>query len=675
MTPQHRIEQLRDELNLHIYRYYVLNEPVISDAEYDLLFRELATLEEAHPELVTPDSPTRRVSGMVAEAFEKVAHPAPILSLANAFDADDVRAWRERIGRIETLPDDLAYVVEPKIDGLTVVLTYEDGLLIQAATRGNGEIGEDITQNVRTINAIPQRIPVDPHSELSAPPYLVVRGEAFFPLDLFETFNAAQAEADAQIYMNPRNAASGSLRQLDSSITASRPLTAYCYDFIAWDGVDIDSQWARLDYLKKMGFPISADVAYAPDIATIAALYEAWQEKRNQINYEIDGLVVKIDDRPLADSLGFVGKDPRGAIALKFPAQETTTKLLGVQVAVGRTGILAPAAMLEPVEIGGVTVRNATLHNYDEIARKDIRLGDTVVVKRAGDVIPYIVGPVVALRNGSEQPIAPPTHCPECATPARRVDGEVAIYCDNASCPAQLVRKVEYFVGKGGMDIDNFGTKTGALLVEKGMIKDVADVYALDRDALLALDGFKDKKVDKLLAGVEASRRAGAEKLFTALGVRFVGEVVAKLLLNAFGSIDAVAAADRDALEAVDGIGPGTADSVLNWFAEAPNQALLEKLRSAGLRFSAETTSASTAAGTLAGKIFVITGTLPSLSRAEAKKLIETHGGKVSSSVSGKTDFLLAGENAGSKLAKAERLNTTILDESALYELTKANVG
>ncbi len=672
MTPQERIAQLRDVINFHLYRYHVLDSPVISDAEYDALYHELLALEQENPELVTPDSPTQRAGAEPLGAFQKVRHPAPILSLSNAFSVEDLFAWRQRIGRYLPDPDiDLDYVAEPKLDGLTVVLTYENGRFTQGATRGNGEVGEDITPNLRTIPAVPQRIPVDPGSDLAVPPYLVVRGEVFFPLDKFEQFNARQLAEERQVYMNPRNAASGSLRQLDPKITAGRPLTLYCYDLVAWrDAAVPDTQWERLDYLRQLGFPVSSDSHYCDNIQAAANVYDSWFAKRNQINYEVDGVVVKINDRPLADRLGFVGKDPRGAVAIKFPAQEKMTKLLRVQVNVGRTGILAPAAMLEPVEIGGVTVRNATLHNYDEIARKDIRIGDTVIVKRAGDVIPYIVGPVADVRDGSEQVIEPPTHCPICGEPALRLPGEVAIYCDNPSCPQQLVRRVEYFVSRGAMDIDGFGGKTGALLADVGLVKDLADIYYLDREALLGLEGFKDKKVDNILNGLEASKSQSPARFLTALGIRFVGSVVAGLLIAEFGSIDALAEASQARLEEVEGIGPGTAVSVTTWFADEHHRALLEKFRHAGLKFQAEQPETEAAGSeALAGLTFVITGTLPTLSRDEAKALIEANGGKVTGSVSKNTDYLLAGEKAGSKLTKAESLGVTIIDEASLQEM------
>lgn len=668
MNPEERIRQLRDSVNFHLYRYHVLDAPIISDAEYDALYRELAALEAEHPDLITPDSPTQRAGAPPLAGFEKVTHPAPILSLANAFSVADLEAWRTRIGRLLPPDTSLTYMVEPKIDGLTVVLTYENGRFVRGATRGDGEVGEDITQNLRTLPAVPKRIPLDPASPMPPPPYLVVRGEAYFPLDRFEAFNAARLAAGEPMYMNPRNAAAGSLRQLDSSITAARPLALLCYDIVAADGAIPDTQQARLAYLSALGFPVSADSQFCPDLAEVIAAYEAWRTRRNAINYEVDGIVVKINDRPLADSLGYVGKDPRGALAMKFPAQEKTTRLLDVQVNVGRTGILAPTAILEPVELGGVIVRNATLHNYDEIARKDIRLGDVVLVKRAGEVIPYVIGPVVEARDGTERPITPPATCPVCGSPAVRVADEVAFYCDNPTCPAQLARRIEYFVSRGAMDIGTFGSKTGDLLIEQGLIHDVADIYFLRREDLLALEGFKDRKVDNLLEGIEASKSAPAERVLTALGIRYVGNVVARLLLDALGSLDRLAAADADRLQTIEGIGPQIAASVVTWFANSQNQRLLARLRQAGLNFSAESI-APPARQPLAGLTFVITGTLPSLKRDEAQALIEQHGGKVTGSVSKSTHYVLAGEAAGSKLSKAQQLGIRIIDEAGLRQL------
>lgn len=668
MTPEEQIAKLRNEINYHLYRYHVLDSPVISDSEYDALYRQLQALETEHPELITADSPTQRAGAAPQDAFPKVAHPRPILSLMNAFDTDGLRAWRARIGRLLPDPDmHLEYVVEPKLDGLTVVLTFREGRFTEGATRGDGEVGEGITANLRTLRGLPKRIPVDPESGLQPPPYLVVRGEVFFPLDKFEQLNAERLAAGEALYMNPRNTAAGSLRQLDPAKTAERPLRLYCYDIVSSDGVDLPTtQWERLAFLRELGFPVSPDNRLCRSLDEVVAAYDDWIARRNQINYEVDGCVVKINDRVLADSLGFVGKDPRGALAMKFPAQEKTTRLIGVQVNVGRTGVLAPNAVLEPVEIGGTIVRNATLHNFDEIERKDIRIGDRVVVKRAGDVIPYVIGPVVDLRDGTERPIERPVVCPVCGEPVAELPDEVALYCENPACPAQLVRRVEYFVSRGAMDIQSFGTQTSSLLIEKGLIHDAADIYYLKRDDLLELEGFKAKKVDNLLAGIEASKQQPPERVLTALGIRFVGNIVAALLLGELKSIDAIAAADQERLQQIEGVGPQTAVAVVDWFSKEPNQSVVEKLRAAGLRFEVEEKATGAGGQLLAGLTFVITGTLPTLSRDEATDFIQAHGGKVTGSVSKNTDYLLAGEAAGSKLAKAQELGVAIIDEDAL---------
>ena len=667
MTPDERIQQLRREINYHLYRYHVLDSPVISDAEYDALYRALAALEAEHPELVTPESPTQRAGAAAADIFAKVRHPAPILSLMNAFNADDLRAWRARIGRLLPADTHLEYVVEPKLDGLTVVLHYRDGRFAQGATRGDGEVGEDVTANLRTLHGVPKRIPVDPRQSLRTPDYLVVRGEVFLPLDKFEALNAERLAAGEPLYMNPRNTAAGSLRQLDPAKTAERPLRLYCYDIVAIEGGELPRrQWERLAYLRDLGFPVSPDNTYCRSLDEVVAAYEQWIERRDHINYEVDGAVVKVDDRLLAEELGYAGKDPRGALAMKFPAREKTTRLLALQVNVGRTGVLAPNAVLEPVEIGGTMVRAATLHNFDEIARKDIRIGDRVLVKRAGDVIPYVVGPIVDARDGREQPIAPPETCPACGQPVVQLPDEVAFYCENAACPAQLIRRVEYFVSRGAMDIDGFGTQTSALLFERGLIHDVADIYTLRREDLTELEGFGDKKADRLLAGIEASKERPVDRLLTALGIRFVGGVVAEILVKNLGSLDALAAAGAATLEEIAGVGPRTAASVAAWFTNAGNRELIAKLRAAGLRIAAEREATPQASESLAGKVFVITGTLPGLTRDEATALIEAHGGKVTGSVSKKTNYVVAGEAAGSKLDRARELGVPVLDAAGL---------
>jgi DNA ligase (NAD+) len=667
-TPAQQHQTLRQQLNYHIYRYYVLDDPTISDAEYDALFQQLLALETAHPDLITPDSPSQRTGGMVADKFAKVTHPAPILSLANAFEPEGIVAWETRTRRLLADPaQPLAYVVEPKIDGLTVVLTYENGRLVQGATRGDGEIGENITANLLTLPTVPKQIPVDPASAVSVPATLVIRGEAFFPLNKFTELNEQRLAEGEKMYMNPRNAAAGSLRQLDPKVTAVRPLTLFCYDIVAWGDGDVpESQWARLNWLRELGFPVAPEVAYAEDITAVLADYGAWETRRNQLNYEVDGMVIKLDNQPLAASLGFTGKDPRGALAAKFPAQEKTTRLLNVKINVGRTGVLAPVAVLDPIEIGGVLVQHATLHNFDEIARKDIRLGDMVIVKRAGEVIPYIVGPVTSLRTGAEQVITPPTHCPTCGEATLKIEGEVAVYCDNPNCPAQLVRRVEYFVSRPAMDMDGFGKEAAAQIVGAGLIGDLADIYLLSRHQLLALEGFKARKADALLQGIEASKGQSVIRFLSALGIRFVGESVAVMLLDKFRTLDKLGEASIGEITAIHGVGERIATAVYSWFRQPSNKALLEKFRGAGLPFALPEVAVTTGATPLDGLTFVITGTLPNYSREEAKALIEAHGGKVASAVSSKTNYLLAGEKAGSKLSKAQILGVAVLSEEEL---------
>jgi len=667
---QARLEALRREINFHNYRYHVLDSPVISDAAYDRLLRELTELEREHPELITPDSPSQRAGGAPSERFEKVAHPAPILSLANAMDVEELRAWYERTLKLTPAGASLAFVVEPKIDGLTVVLRYEAGRFVRGATRGDGEVGEDITANLRTVRSIPLRIPADPAA--GAPPArLVVRGEAYMPLDQFQRFNKRQEEAGEQIFANPRNAAAGSLRQLDPTITASRPLSLLVYAIVAAEGISVNTQWETLNTLRRLGFPVAADVARFEDFEAVAAHCLAWMERRDTLNYEADGLVVKIDDLGLASRLGVVGKDPRGAIAFKYPAREATTRLRDVGVNVGRTGTLNPYAMLEPVLLGGVTIKQATLHNYDDIARRDIRIGDMVIVRRAGDVIPQVIGPIKDLRHGDERPVSPPTHCPACGEPAVRPEGEVAIYCENAGCPAQLVRRVEHFVSRDAMDIEGFGSRLSEIFVEQGLLHDVADLYALKAEDLLRLEGFADKSANKLLAAIAGSKRRPLTRLLNALGIRGVGVVAAGDLARRFGALDRLAAASEEELREIEGIGPVTAATVVEYFSRPRHQALLAKLRAAGVQTQEEAAPTPTAQP-LAGKSFVITGTLPGMSREAAKAMIEAAGGKVIGSVSAKTDYLVIGDApGGAKFNAAKTLGIPMIDEPALLRLIR----
>ena len=665
-----RVEALRREINYHNYRYYVLNSPVITDAEYDALMQELRELEAAYPELVTPDSPTQRVGAEPAEGFVRVRHPAPILSLDNAFSGDDLRAWVERIRKL--LPPDtpLDFVVEPKFDGLTVVLTYEDGLFVQGATRGDGEVGEEITANLRTVRSLPLRIPVAEDRELPYPlPHrLVVRGEALMFIEDFRRFNREQEEKGEKTFANPRNAAAGSLRQLDPRITASRPLRLYCYAIVDADGPTPPTQWETLAYLRTLGFPVTEHIARFDTIEEVIAYCEAWIEKRDTLPFEADGMVVKVNDLRVAAQLGVVGKAPRGAIAFKFPAREATTKVLDIRVNVGRTGVLTPYAVLEPVRIGGVTVRKATLHNFEDLARKDVRIGDTVILKRAGDVIPYIVGPIKDLRDGDEVPYAPPDRCPSCGEPVFRPPDEVAVYCINAACPAQLVRRIAYFASRGAMEIETLGEKTAALLVERGLVRDVADLYFLTKEDLLSLEGFADKKAENLLAAIEASKDRPLERLLTGLGIRYVGGVVAEILARHYGSIEALAQASQEELEQIEGVGPRIAQAVVQWFQRPRHREIIEKLRRAGVRLTAER-PVEEGPKPLEGLTFVITGTL-SRPRGEIAALIEQHGGRVTGSVSRRTSYLIVGESpGGTKYRRAQELGVPMIGEAELMAM------
>jgi DNA ligase (NAD+) len=667
-----RIEDLREQLRYHSYRYHILDDPVISDDAYDALYRELQELEAAHPELVSPDSPTQRVGGEIREEFTAVEHPSPMLSLSNAFNPEELRAWRDRFLRL--LPEDYpepAYVVEPKIDGLTVVLHYTGGLFTLGATRGDGVRGEEITANLRTVKALPLRIPViqEHRQPTKAPARLVVRGEAYMPIDAFEAFNRAQEEAGKKTYANPRNTAAGSLRVLDSSITASRPLRLYCYQVVELEGgPNLESQWAALDYLQQLGFPVSDQNRRFTNFEAVIEHAVAWEQVRETLNFEADGLVIKIDDFATQQRLGAVGNAPRWAMAYKYPAPEAATRLTRISVNVGRTGSLNPTAELEPVRIGGVTVSNATLHNADYVAERDIREGDMVIVKRAGEVIPQVLRPVLEMRPPGTRPWQMPDRCPVCGEPVERPEGEVATYCVNAACPAQLVRSVEHFVSRGAMDIEGFGIRQAELFVERGFIHDVADIYYLQADQLLPLEGFGEKKVSNLMAAIEASKDRGPARLLAALGIQGIGGAVAQLLIDHYGSLDALAAASREELEQIPQIGPKLADSVAEWFARETNRRVVDKLKAAGMQTEARVVEAA-GPQPLAGLTFVITGTLPTMSREQAKAFIEARGGKVTGSVSGKTDYLLAGERAGSKLAKAEKLGVAVLDENALQAM------
>ncbi len=673
-----RIDRLREQVRYHQYRYYVLDEPEISDAEFDALFRELQTLEAEHPDLQDANSPTVRVGGVVSERFRRVQHPVPILSLANAFGEEDLRSWRERLLRL--LPEeeraDLAYVVEPKFDGLTVVLHYENGQFVLGATRGDGEVGEDITPNLRTVREMPLNIPARPAHGLTSPARLVVRGETYVEVAEFESFNRRQEEQGERTYANPRNFAAGSLRLLDSGISARRPLKLWTYEILVLEGgEELRTHWQTLDYLRRLGFPVSPEVKRFADedFETLVQYVVDWHDLRRRMPFELDGMVIKVDSLDQRRRLGFTGKDPRWAVAYKSGGEEATTKLLDITIKVGRTGTLNPNAVLEPVPIGGVTVSAATLHNEDYIRDLDIRIGDTVLVKRAGDVIPKVLRPLPELRDGSEQPFAMPERCPVCGQPVVRPPGESATYCVNNACPAQLVRRVEYFVSRGAMDIRGFGIKQAELFVELGYIRDLADIYRLPWEEIAELEGYGEKRVENLKEGVAASKTQPAAHLLIGLGIRFVGGVVAEEIMAHFDSIFALMDADVEQLSAIEGIGPKIAESVTEFFSLETNRALVQKFADLGVRTTAAQRAPVPAdAQPFSGLTFVITGTLPSMSRDEAKEFIEAGGGKVTGSVSSNTSFLVAGEKAGSKLSKAEQLGVPILSEEDLRQRAAA---
>jgi len=660
-------EKLKSEINYHNYRYHVLDNPVISDYEFDRLLTELRQMESDHPDWVSGDSPTQRSGAAPADQLKKVSHPAPILSLANAFSADDLRAWFERVAKIDERVKNADFVVEPKIDGLTVVLHYTKGLFSSGVTRGNGETGEDITANIRTIRAIPLRIPVQ-SSIIEIPEKLVVRAEAFITKKEFEKLNAEMQKNGEKVYQNPRNTAAGSLRQLDPGLVAARPLTILAYAIV------IDNpkrtQWETLSYLRALGFPVSELSTYCKNFEQVLSEVRTWDAKRSEIPYEVDGIVVKINDLRLADSLGFVGKDPRGATALKFQAQEISTKLNDIGVNVGRTGVLTPYAILEPVEVGGVIVRQATLHNFDYISEKDIRVGDRVMIKRAGEVIPYVIGPIIDQRTGSELPYNPPLSCPVCGQDVENFEGEVAWYCVNSACPAQLIRNLEHFVSREAMDIEGMGIKIVEQLVNENLIKNMADIYRLTKENMLSLEGFADKKAENLLAGISASRNRPLERVINALGIRGIGEAASQSLARRFEDLDALCKATEDRLREIEGFGPNLAESVVEWFRIEKNYKLIEDLHSLGV-WPIQAQKFSNKPKTLSGKKFVVTGSLTGFTRDGIKEYITDFGGKVSDSVSTKTDYLVLGENPGSKHDQAKALGVKIISEDELKALAE----
>jgi DNA ligase (NAD+) len=664
---EQRAAELRETLAHHNHLYYVLDDPRIGDDEYDALLNELRALEQEHPELLTPDSPTQRVGAPPLDRFEQVEHVEAMLSLGNARDEEELRAWENRLAnylkRLDITASEFSYTTEPKIDGLAVSLTYEDGVLTRGATRGDGRVGEDVTQNLRTIGSVPLRIK-------DAPQLIEVRGEIYLPIAAFKALNERRAEAGEPTFANPRNSAAGSIRQLDPSLAAERPLSTWFYGIGAVRGLDLPTHMDEIEWLRERGFKVNPDTDHHKGVEGVVKRCHWWEERREQLDYEIDGVVVKVDEKALWRELGVVGREPRWAIAWKFPPTTATTKLKKVVWNVGRTGHLVPFAMLEAVHVGGVTVTTATLHNEEDLARKDVREGDEVVVMRAGDVIPQVVSPMVQRRPKGTRKPKPPKKCPACGTETVKPESSVFTICPNRSgCPGQSFQHVKHFVSKGAMDIDGLGEKQARRFLEEGLIADVADIYDLTEDRLVALERFGETSARNLVASIDASRRRPFKRVLYALGLPGVGYVTAEALADHFGSIDALHEADPEAIEEVEGVGPIMAVQIAEALADELTWALVEKLREKGLRLEADESERRAVGGPLEGRTVVLTGTLPEMTREEAAALVKRAGGKVTNSVSKKTDYVVAGESPGSKLAKAEKFGTEVLDEEGLRSL------
>jgi DNA ligase (NAD+) len=666
--PTKRAEELRREISYHDHRYYVLDDPEVGDDEYDALLDELRQIEEEHPELRTPDSPTQRVAGGMRplEKFGEIRHAEPMLSLANARGPEEFRAWEKRLhNRLRQLdiePGELRFVSEPKIDGLAISLTYEDGAFTRGATRGDGVVGEDVTENLRTIRAIPMRI--DDSAGL-----IEVRGEVYLPRSAFEKLNETRSAAGEAAFANPRNAAAGSLRQLDPNITASRPLSIWCYGMSAQRDGELPTHAEELDWLRDRGFKVNGETQVHESADDVAARCQWWEERRESLDFEIDGVVIKVDQRTLWRELGIVGREPRWAVAWKFPPITATTKLNHIFWNVGRTGALFPFAALEPVRVGGVTVSTATLHNEEDLARKDVREGDEVVVTRAGDVIPQVISPLIQRRKGKRlRKPKPPAKCPRCDTPTVKPEGAVFTLCPNRrGCPGQVFQHIKHFVAV--MDIEGFGEKLSMRFLDEGLIRDQADIYDLTPERLIELDRFGETSARNLVREIEASKRQPFAIVLFALGLPEVGYVTAQALAEHFGSIDALIEATDEQIQAVEGVGPIVAERLAEELSEEPTLELIKRLRERGLRFELSEEERRSDGGPLEGQTFVLTGTLPSLSREEATAMIRRAGGKVTSSVSKNTDYVVAGDSPGSKLAKAEELGTPVIDEDGLREL------
>jgi DNA ligase (NAD+) len=663
-TPKARVQALRIQLNDANHRYYVLDDPSITDSEYDALLRELIELERANPELASPESPTQRVGATPSERFAPYRHARPMLSLANAFDDDELRAFDERVRKLAAEP--VSYVCELKIDGLAIALDYRDGVLERGGTRGDGTVGEDVTANLRTVRTIPLSLRQTQDDKEKAPAFIEVRGEVYLRKSDFAKLNAAREREGLAVFANPRNAASGGVRQLDPKLTAARRLSFFAYATAGHEGVRTQSETLAL--LRELGFSVNDHIRPAANIDAVIAFCHEWETRRDELDYEIDGVVIKVDDLATQERLGAVARDPRWAIAFKFKPREARTKLLNITITVGRTGTLNPNAALAPVQIGGVTVKSATLHNAEYIASNDIRIGDTVLVTRAGDVIPRVVAPIVDERTGDERIFAMPEKCPVCGSAVDHPPGEAMARCTNATCPAQVYERVRHFATRGAMDIEGFGDVLAEQVTTMGLVRDISGIYALDKAALETVPRMGEKSIVKLLAAIEGSKARGLARVLTGLGIRFVGEQTAALLARDFGGIEALAGASEDELKRSDGIGPEVATSVRLFFDQPANRAMIERLRASGVAMEGGAPRRASA-GPLLGKTFVLTGTLPTLSREDASALIEGAGGKVTGSVSKKTDYVVAGDAAGSKLEKAQTLGVAIIDEDQLRAL------
>ena len=659
-----RVEELRASLHRHNYRYYILDDPEISDVEYDRMMQELIQLETAWPQLASADSPTVRVGAPPLSKFETVSHSVPMLSLDNGFDDADIIAFDERVRKQIDGEDRILYTAEPKLDGLAVELVYENGKLTAASTRGDGISGELITANVKTIKSVP--IVLHSAKERTMPPLIEVRGEVFIGHDGFRQLNRERIDQELPPFANPRNAAAGSLRQLDSSITARRPLEIFFYGVGLVADLEIDSHWEMLDTLRRLGFRINPLIQPKITIDQVIALYQELRELRHSLPYEIDGMVIKVDRLAYQQQLGSTSRSPRWAIAYKFAAVQATTEIQDIEVQVGRTGALTPVAHLQPVKIGGVTVSRATLHNEDEVKKKDIRIGDTVLVQRAGDVIPEVVKVIPTKRTGNEKTFEMPGGCPVCGAAVVREDGEVALRCINANCPAQVKERIKHFASKSAFDIDGMGDKLVEQLVDRRLFKSYADIFRIDKNTLENLDRMGSKSAQNLIQAIETSKKIGFQRFVYALGVRHVGEHVAKILAENFSNLESLSTAKQDELEEIDGIGPTVAASVVSFFKQHENRETVAALLQCGVDVQYESGQKSEQ---LQGKVFVLTGALEGMTRSQAKEMIQTAGGKVSGSVSRKTDYVVAGASAGSKLQRAKELGVQVIDEAALRRL------